>query len=101
MVMISAVMLLCHDPARGFDRTDVLKSDGTAGSARHYKETERHFPSRQSIERLSWIVNLLISIRGIGWNFGSGRDHALITKELNGLVPSKWKKEISITKLKK
>jgi hypothetical protein len=100
IVVISAVMLLCHDPSRDFVKTDMLKMDGTAGIVKHHKETIHHFPLRPLMKRLTWIMNLIISVRGIGWNFGSKHDHAMIMKELDELTPSKETKDISITELK-
>jgi hypothetical protein len=79
IVVLSGAMILCHNPTRDFWKINATLS-GSHG--RLVYQVERFPSSRASIHRLSWVLNLLASTRGIGWNHGTNNIFRTVTGEI-------------------
>ena len=65
----SFVLLVCYDPRRDFRRVywEKAPSKGSEGAGEFRVRKEQVYPDRKFVERLWWVLTLVISIRLTGW----------------------------------
>ena len=77
LVIWATVLIIIYNPSQQFCKLQYVRKptngkEGLLSSQEVFYLTWQKFPDSVSLERFLWTVDLLINLRGIGWNYRWG-----------------------------